>query len=215
MNKNYLTIAIPKGRLGEESIEVLNKIGYAKSVNLDSRKLVFIDDEDQIQYLIVKSIDVMTYVNQGVADIGIVGKDNILEEELEVYELLDLSFGYCQFVIAGFRESSHRLQDEKLRVATKYPNMTAKYFKERNRKIEIIKLNGSVELAPLVGLSDVISDIVETGSTLKANGLEIIEKMYDLSAKLVSNRVSYRFKFERINQITRKLNQAMEDIDND
>ncbi|MCR3906859.1 MAG: ATP phosphoribosyltransferase [Tenericutes bacterium] len=215
MNKNYLTIAIPKGRLGEESIEVLNKIGYAKSVNLDSRKLVFIDDEDQIQYLIVKSIDVMTYVNQGVADIGIVGKDNILEEELEVYELLDLSFGYCQFVIAGFRESSNRLQDEKLRVATKYPNMTAKYFKERNRKIEIIKLNGSVELAPLVGLSDVISDIVETGSTLKANGLEIIEKMYDLSAKLVSNRVSYRFKFERINHITKKLNQAMEDIDND
>jgi ATP phosphoribosyltransferase len=215
MDKKYLTIAIPKGRLGDESIEMLKKIGYARPVNLNSRKLVFIDEKQKIKYMIVKSIDVMTYVNQGVADIGIVGKDNILEEELEVYELSNLSFGYCKFVIAGFKDSKHHLQDERLRVATKYPNMTAKYFKEKNQKIEIIKLNGSVELAPLVGLSDVIADIVETGGTLKANGLEIIEEMYDLSAKLISNRVSYRFNFEKINDLIKKLNQVMEDVSND
>jgi len=208
MNNQTLTIALPKGRLGEDAIKQLKTIGYADVIDLKSRKLIFEDTDQNIRYMIVKPVDVITYVTQGVADVGIIGRDSILEEGLEVYELLDLGFGLCKFSIAGFKDKPHKQKDEILKVATKYPNVARQYFKSKNQKIEIIKLNGSVELAPLVGLSDVIVDIVETGNTLKANGLEIIEDMFDISAQLISNQVSYRFKFETINDIVTRLSQG-------
>ncbi|MFH5881719.1 ATP phosphoribosyltransferase [Liberiplasma polymorphum] len=201
MNNNYLTIALPKGRLGDDALIRLRCVGYADVVKTSSRKLIFIDEVKKIRYMVVKPIDVITYVEQGVADIGIIGRDNILEEQADLYELLDLGFGKCKFSIAGkIGEKLHK-NDEVLKIATKYPKIAMQYFKQKEQRIEIIKLNGSVELAPLVGLSDVIVDIVETGNTLKANGLEILEDMFDVSAKLISNRVSYRFKYEAIMEL--------------
>jgi ATP phosphoribosyltransferase len=160
--------------------------------------------------MFVKPIDVITYVENGVADVGVIGKDSILEEEADVYELLDLGFGKCKFSIAGYPGNVLHQKDTVLRIATKYPKVTSSYFQKRNQPIEIIKLNGSVELAPLVGLSDVIVDIVETGSTLKANGLVILEDMIDISAKLIANRVSYRFKYDRIKGLVDQLERQKE-----
>ncbi|MFU8792639.1 MAG: ATP phosphoribosyltransferase [Acholeplasmataceae bacterium] len=205
MSKEQLTIALPKGRLGEDALKALLRVGYGDVVDVKSRQLIFIDEINQIRYMIVKPIDVITYVSQGVADIGIIGKDNILEEAPDIYELLDLGFGKCKFSIAGPKDQVLIKREETLKVATKYPAVAYRYFKTKNQKIEIIKLNGSVELAPLVGLSDVILDIVETGNTLKANGLEILEDMFDISAKLISNRVSYRFKSDHIKMLVTKL----------
>jgi ATP phosphoribosyltransferase len=155
--------------------------------------------------MLVKPSDVMTYVEKGVADLGVIGKDNILEEDLDVYELIDLGFGRCKFSVAGKKGEVIHQRDDVLRVATKYPKVALNFFNLRNQPIDIIKLNGSVELAPLVGLADVIVDIVETGSTLRANGLDVLEDMYDISAKLIANRVSYRFKYERINVLCEQL----------
>jgi ATP phosphoribosyltransferase len=200
-----LTIALPKGRLGEDALKALNRIGFAKNVDLNSRLLIFNDPTYNIRYMIVKPVDVITYVVGGVADLGIIGKDSILEEEPAIYELLDLGFGRCKFAIAGFETAAHIKPDETLKVATKYPTVAKKYFLSKNQKIEIIKLNGSVELAPLVGLSDVILDIVETGNTLKANGLKVLEDLYDISAKLIANRVSYRFQNETIVSMVKQL----------
>lgn len=205
MINDLLTIALPKGRLGEDALIALKEIGYGDSVDMNSRQLIFIDVINKVRYMIVKPVDVITYVFEGVADLGMIGKDNILEEEKDIYELIDLGFGRCKFSIAGFQSQVLNQKDEILRVATKYPNVTTKYFQSKNQKIEIIKLNGSVELAPLVGLADVIVDIVETGSTLKANGLRVLEDMFDLRAKLIANRVSYRFKQTKIQEIVRKL----------
>jgi ATP phosphoribosyltransferase len=198
MENDFLTIALPKGRLGEDALKILKDIGYNDVVNPQSRKLIFIDSIHHLRYMIVKPVDVITYVEQGVADIGFIGLDSILESRPNVYELLDLDFGHCTFSICGAKGANIENTDVVLKVATKYPNITKQFFKDREQKIEIIKLNGSVELAPLVGLSDVIADIVETGKTLKANGLEMIEIMHDISAKLISNRASYRFKYEKI-----------------
>lgn len=198
---DYITIALSKGRLGDEAYSVLKKIGLGDSIDLDSRKLIFKDKQNKISYIYVKPSDVITYVEKGVVDLGIVGKDVILENDTDVYEIFDLGFGKCKFSIAGIEGEQIYKRDNILKVATKYPEIAKKYFKERNQKIEIIKLNGSVELAPLVGLSDVIVDLVETGNTLKANGLEIIEDMFNISARLISNRISYRFKFERVQNI--------------
>lgn len=207
MKKDYLTIALPKGRLGEDALKALLLVGYGNVVDFKSRQLIFEDEMNHLRYMVVKPVDVITYVSQGVADIGIIGKDNILEEAPDIYELLDLGFGKCKFSIAGFENQVLTKKDEALRVATKYPSVAYRYFKSKNQKIEIIKLNGSVELAPLVGLSDVILDIVETGNTLKANGLMILEDMFDISAKLISNRVSYRFKTIEIQTLVGKLSQ--------
>jgi len=207
---NYLNIALPKGRLGDSAIERFERIGWATSISKNSRKLIFTDDINGIKYMLVKPSDVITYVENGVADIGIIGKDSILEEEAEVYELLDLGFGKCTFSIAGKIGQMIKQKDEVLRIATKYPRITAKYFNNRKQPIEIIKLGGSVELAPLVGLSDVIADIVETGNTLRANGLEILEDILDISAKLISNRVSYRFKYEKISILCELLREDKE-----
>ncbi len=203
--KDYLTIAIPKGRLGDQALIELNKIGLAEYVDESSRKLIFEDEINKINYMFVKPVDVITYVTNGVADIGIIGKDNIIEEQADVYELLDLKFGLCKFAVAGVKGNNRYLSDETIKVATKYPNVATSYFDKKNQKIEIIKLNGSVELAPLVGLADIIVDIVETGSTLKANGLEVFEDMIDISAKLISNKVSYYFKGNEIKEIIKSL----------
>ena len=207
---DYLTIALAKGRIEGESFKKFKKMGLGDSIDTDTRKLIFKDEENKIIYIHVKPSDVVTYVEKGVADLGIAGKDTILENETDVYEIYDLGFGKCEFAVAGLKGDSIYREDEYLKVATKYPNIGKKYFKEKGQKIEIIKLNGSVELAPIVGLSDVIVDIVETGNTLKANGLEILEDICNISARIISNRASYRFKYEQIQNIIR----LFEELDN-
>lgn len=202
---DFITIAISKGRLGKQTHKILNKMNMGDAIDLDSRKLIFKDEKNKINYIYVKPSDVITYVEKGVADLGIAGKDNILESNTDVYEVLDLKFGKCKFSIASIKEQKIYSKNNILKVATKYPEITKKYFEKKQQKIEIIKLNGSVELAPLVGLADVIVDLVETGSTLKANGLETIEDMFNISARLICNRISYRFNYERIQNIIKLL----------
>lgn len=208
MNDQYLTVALPKGRLGDEAIGKFKLIGYGDSIIEASRKLVFIDEDKKLRFMLIKPSDVTTYVESGVADIGIIGSDTILEEKKNLYELMPLGFGYCKFAIAGKKGEVIHQREDVLRIATKYPNITKAYFEKKNQPIEVIKLNGSVELAPLVSLSDVIVDIVETGKTLKANGLEILENMMDISARLISNPVSYRFKYQRITELMDKLEKV-------
>ena len=196
-----IRIALPKGRLGEKAYDILKKNGY-ECLELEgkSRKLVFFNEEKNISYFMVKPSDVSTYVERGAADIGIVGKDTLLEEEADVYELLDLGFGKCKFAIAapnGFVED----ESKPLIVATKYVNVCKNYYDKKDRKIDIVKLNGSVELGPLVNLSDVILDIVETGSTLKENNLSVIEDVADISARLIANKSSFKFKRNKIENI--------------
>lgn len=198
---NSITIAIAKGRLGEEGLRLFNNSPRKIVRENNSRKLVFFDDSGKTKYILVKPSDVVTYVEKGVADIGIVGKDVMLEENKDVYELMDLNYGKCRFAIAGFKNGYNKKKDKLLRIATKYPNYVQGVFEDRNQKIEVIKLNGSVELAPLIDLSDVVVDIVETGSTLRDNGLEILEDLDYISARLIANRVSYRFKYEIIKEI--------------
>ena len=202
--KEVLTIALPTGRLGKSALKNLKAIDMANDVSLKSRKLTFID-EDNIKYIMVKPVDVITYVEKGVADIGVIGSDVIMEQEGDIYEALDLGFGQCKMSLAGFANSDYPFKNNNLTIATKYPNITKKYYRDSLQKIDIIKINGSVELAPLLGLSDVIVDIVETGNTLRANGLDVIEDMIDISAKAIVNKVSYRFKNELIISILEKL----------
>lgn len=208
----YLTIALSKGRIAEQASEILAAADFGQPIDLQTRKLIFNDDVQGISYIFVKPADVVTYVANGITDLGIVGRDSILEYDREVYELFDFQFGRCRMAIAG--RSGQRLynKDEILKVATKYPHLTKKYFEQRKQKTEIIPLSGSVELAPLVGLSDVIVDIVETGNTLRANGLEVIEEMHDISVRLISNKISYRFKHDRINQLVDILNESIGEI---
>lgn len=199
-----LTIAIAKGRIEKDIYKRLSILDMEKCIERDSRKLIFKDEENGITYIHVKPSDVVTYVEKGVADLGIVGKDTILENEneSEIYELYDLGFGKCKFSIAGMKGNKEKfLRAERLKVATKYPVIAKSYFKTRGQKIDIIKLNGSVELGPIVGLSDVIVDLVETGNTIKANGLEVYEDMFDISARIIANRVSYRFNYLKIENI--------------
>lgn len=200
-----LTIALAKGRLADEGLKLFEKYDLISNIDQESRKLKFSNKEKNIIFIFVKPSDVITYVEKGVADIGIVGKDILLESESDVYEIMDLGFGKCKFSIAGFKEQSIFKKNEVLKIATKYPNYVYKIFKERDQKIEVIKLNGSVELAPIMGLADVIVDIVQTGSTLKANDLVILEDLEDISARLIANKVSYRFKFGLIEQIEKIL----------
>ena len=189
-----IVIAIAKGRIEKDVYRRLKILNMEDCIETDSRKLIFTDEENKITYIHVKPSDVVTYVEKGVADLGIVGKDTILENENddEVYELLDLGFGKCKFSVAGIKGKNNYSKEEILKVATKYPHIAKKYFKSRGQNIEIIKLNGSVELAPIVGLSDVIVDLVETGNTLKVNGLEIVEDMCNISSRIIANRVSYK-----------------------
>ena len=199
-----LTIAIAKGRIEKDIYRRLEALNMEKWIDRDSRKLIFTDEENHITYIHVKPSDVVTYVEKGVADLGIVGKDTILENEneSEVYELYDLGFGKCKFSVAGMKGKKDKyLTSENLKVATKYPVIAKNFFKSRGQKIDIIKLNGSVELGPIVGLSDVIVDLVETGNTIKAKGLEVYEDLFDISARIIENRVSYKFNYDKIQKI--------------
>ncbi|MCX8129192.1 MAG: ATP phosphoribosyltransferase [Clostridia bacterium] len=200
----YLTIALSKGRLTDLSIELFEAIGIDCSELKDSsRKLILTDEKNKIKFFLAKPADVPTYVEYGAADIGIVGKDTLLEEGRHLYEVLNLGFAACRMVVAGPAALQGRLdQLNNKRVATKYPRIAREYFEHKRREsIEVIKLNGSVELAPLVGLSEVIVDLVESGRTLKENGLVVLDTIADISARMVVNRVSLKMESERINRI--------------
>ena len=197
----YITFALAKGRLAEQTMDMLEQLGITcDEMKKDSRKLIFANEELGFKFFLAKATDVPTYVEYGAADIGIVGKDTLLQENRNLYEVLDLGFGKCRFAVAGYASARALLgKNNDLRVATKYPHIAKEYFyHKKHQTIEIIKLNGSVELAPIVGLSDVIVDIVETGSTLKANGLEVLEDICPVSARLVVNRVSMKLEHKRI-----------------
>ena len=197
----FINVALPKGRLGEKVYDMFEKAGFpCPSIKENSRKLIFENAEVGIRYFWVKPSDVAIYVERGAADIGVAGKDILLEYEPDVYELLDLDIGKCRMCVAGMNNFQDN-PDVALRVATKFVNIAKTYYKSINRDIEIIKLNGSIELAPLLDLSDVIVDIVETGKTLIENDLEPKEKIVDISARLISNKTAYKFKQEGIDKI--------------
>lgn len=208
-----IVIAIAKGRIEKDIYKRLKILNMEECIETDSRKLIFKDEENKITYIHVKPSDVVTYVEKGVADLGIVGKDTILENENdnEVYELLDLGFGKCKFSVAGVKGENNYAKEETLKVATKYPTIAKNYFRSRGQKIQIIRLNGSVELAPIVGLSDVIVDLVETGNTLEANGLEIVEDMCNISSRIIANRVSYKFNKNKIEEIVNKFASTLDE----
>ena len=197
----YLTIALTKGRLAEKTLEMLEAVGITCEEMKDkkTRKLIFVNEELKLRFFLAKGPDVPTYVEYGAADLGVVGRDTILEEGRKLYEVMDLGFGKCRMCICGPKESKELLQHHELiRVATKYPRIAKDYFyNKKHQTVEIIKLNGSIELAPIVGLSEVICDIVETGSTLRENGLEVLEEVCPLSARMVVNQVSMKMEHER------------------
>ncbi len=211
-----ITFALAKGRLAKKTMNILEKLGITCSEMTDeSRKLIFETEDKKYRFFLSKPSDVPTYVDHGVADIGIVGKDTILEEALEVYEVLDLGFGACRMMVAGEPAKKELLSSGKqIRVATKYPNIAQKYFDKSNRNVSIIKLNGSVELGPLVNLSDVIVDIVESGKTLIENGLEPLEFVADLSARVIVNKASIKVKHEEIMKIVRDMEGVINDRNN-
>ena len=203
----YLTIALPKGKLFGLSARLLEKIGYtAEGLSDKSRKLIISNEEKKIRFIVSKTADVPTYVEYGAADIGVIGKDVLLETEKDVYELLDMGFGKCHLMMAVPKaEKRAKLMDyNHTRVATKFPHIAEKFFRQQGMQMEYIKLNGSIELAPILGLSDVIVDIVETGKTLAENGLVVLETVCPISARLVANPSSYRFKREEINTLVEK-----------
>ena len=201
----YLTFALAKGRLASKSLEMFEKIGITceEMKDKNSRKLIFTNEELGYRFFLAKATDVPTYVEYGAADIGIVGKDTILEEGRKLYEVLDLGIGRCRMCVCGPEEARERLKHHELiRVATKYPAIAKDYFyNKKHQTVEIIKLNGSIELAPIVGLSEVIVDIVETGTTLRENGLTVLEEVCPLSARMVVNQVSMKMDNERITKL--------------
>lgn len=205
---DYLTIALPKGKLFAKSVDLLAKVGYAAdNVVEDSRKLVITNEATKVKFIIVKTVDLPTYVEYGAADIGIIGKDVLLEEEKDVYELLDMKYGKCRLMLA-VPEAKRRPQltdYAHLRVATKYPACARKFFNGLGIQMEIIKLNGSIELAPMVGLSEMIVDIVETGTTLRENKLAEIAVVHGATARLIANKVSFKLQFDRINKLVQDL----------
>ena len=197
-----LNIALPKGRLGESVYQLFANAGYPCPALLEkSRKLTFENAEAGVRYFWVKPSDVAVYVERGAADIGVAGKDILLEYRPDVYELADLDVGKCRIAVAGFPQN-RIAPSQVLRVATKFPNIARSYYASQGRDIDIIHLNGSIEIAPILGLSDVIVDIVETGKTLKENGLEVLEEIVPISARLIANKASYKFKTESIRAIT-------------
>ncbi len=211
----YLTIALTKGRLAYKTLGLLEKIGITceEMKDKDSRKLIFVNEELGIRFFLAKANDVPTYVEYGAADIGICGKDTILEEGRQLYEVIDLGFGKCRMCVCGPESARELLKHHELiRVATKYPNIAKDYFyNQKHQTVEIIKLNGSIELAPIVGLSEVIVDIVETGSTLRENGLTVLEEICDLSARVIVNQVSMKRENERVTRLIRDLQKVLQE----
>ena len=209
----YLTFALGKGRLANKTLALLEQIGITceEMKDKDSRKLIFVNEELKLRFFLAKSPDVPTYVEYGAADIGVVGKNTILEENRRVYEVLDLGFGRCRMCVCGPERAKELLQHhERIRVASKYPHIAKDYFyNKKHQTVDIIKLNGSVELGPLVELSDVIVDIVETGSTLKENGLTVLEEICPLSARMIVNQVSMQMEKERITKLINYLKEAL------
>ncbi len=206
----YITFALAKGRLARTTLSYLEQIGITceEMKDPDTRKLIFTNEKLKLRFFLAKAGDVPTYVEYGAADIGVVGKDTLLEEGRDnIYEMLDLGFGKCRMCVCGPAEARDILQrNEIIRVASKYPNIAKNYFQtKKNQTVEIIKLNGSVELAPIVDLSDVIVDIVETGTTLKENGLEVLEEICPLSCRMVVNKVSLKMEQDRILNIVKEL----------
>lgn len=209
----YLTFALCKGRLAKKTLELLEKLGITCDEMKDpsSRKLIFVNEELKLKFFLAKGPDVPTYVEYGAADIGVVGKDVIVEEGKKVHEVLDLGFGVCKMCVCGPKDAKAFLEHHELiRVATKYPNIAKDYFyNKKHQTVEIIKLNGSIELAPIVGLSEVIVDIVETGSTLRENGLGVLEEVCPLSARMIVNPVSMRMENERIRKLITELRELL------
>ncbi|MCQ2509568.1 MAG: ATP phosphoribosyltransferase [Lachnospiraceae bacterium] len=209
----YLTFALTKGRLAFKTLELLEQVGITceEMKDKDTRKLIFVNEELKLKFFLSKGPDVPTYVEYGAADIGIVGKDTIMEEGRKLYEVLDLGFGKCRMCVCGPASAKEYLNNNQLiRVATKYPHIAKDYFyNQKNQTVELIKLNGSIELAPIVGLSEVIVDIVETGSTLRENGLQVLEEICPLSARVVVNPVSMRMENERITDLIQKLKKLV------
>ncbi len=212
-DEKYITFALGKGRLADKTLELMEQIGITCTEMKDkgTRKLIFVNEELKLKFFLAKGPDVPTYVEYGAADIGVVGKDTILEEQRRAYEVLDLGFGKCRMCVCGPKEAKELLlHHEMIRVATKYPVIAKDYFyNKKYQTVDIIKLNGSVELGPIVGLSDVIVDIVETGSTLKENGLEVLEEVCPLSARMIVNQVSMQMESKRINDIITKLKAVL------
>ena len=209
----YLTFALCKGRLAKQTLELLEELGITceEMKDKDSRKLIFVNEELKLKFFLSKGPDVPTYVEYGAADIGVVGKDTILEAGKKVHEVLDLGFGKCRMCVCGPADAKKYLENHELiRVATKYPNIAKDYFyNKKHQTVEIIKLNGSIELAPIVGLSEVIVDIVETGSTLRENGLSVLEEVIPLSARMVVNQVSMKMENERITKLITDLKSVL------
>ena len=211
----YLTFALAKGRLAKKTLALLEQIGITceEMKDPDTRKLIFVNEELKMKFFLSKATDVPTYVEYGAADIGVVGKDTILEEGRNLYEVMDLGFGKCRMCVCGPASARELLKkNEIIRVASKYPVIAKDYFNNRKHQtVEIIKLNGSVELAPIVGLSEVFVDIVETGSTLRENGLEVLEEVCPLSARMVVNQVSLKMENERIHKLLEDLNRLIKE----
>ena len=209
--KTMLNVALPKGRLGEKVYAMFEKAGFeCPSIKEENRKLIFENEECGVRYFWVKPSDVAIYVERGAADIGVAGKDILLEYEPDVYELLDLDIGKCRMAVAAksdFRDNPQRT----LTVATKFSNITRNFYASKGRDVDIIHLNGSIEIAPILGLSDVIVDIVETGTTLKENNLEVFETIVPISARLIANKAGFKFKSEQIESIVRSIKEQMEE----
>lgn len=213
--RRYLTFALGKGRLAKKTLELFEQIGITceEMKDQDTRRLIFVNEELKLRFFLAKGPDVPTYVEYGAADIGIVGKDTVLEERRNIYEVLDLNFGRCRMCICGPESAGELLRHHaQIRVATKYPHIAKDYFYNRKHQtVEIIKLNGSIELAPIVGLSEVICDIVETGSTLRENGLIVLEEVCPLSARMVVNQVSMKMENERITKLISDLKTVIKE----
>ncbi len=211
--ERYLTFALGKGRLANKTMELLEEIGITceEMKDKDSRKLIFVNEDLKLKFFLAKGPDVPTYVEYGAADIGVVGKDTILEENRRVYEVLDLGYGKCRMCVCGPESARELLKHhEMIRVASKYPNIAKDYFyNKKHQTVDIIKLNGSVELGPIVNLSDVIVDIVETGSTLRENGLNVLEEICPLSARMIVNQVSMQMETERIRKLISSLKEKL------
>lgn len=211
----YLTVALTKGRLAQKTLDMFEQIGITceEMRDKDTRKLIFVNEDLKLRFFLAKGPDVPTYVEYGAADIGVTGKDIILEEGRKLYEVMDLGFGKCRMCVCGPESARELLQNNQLiRVATKYPNIAKDYFyNKKHQTVEIIKLNGSIELAPIVGLAEVICDIVETGSTLRENGLEVLEEVCTLSARMVVNQVSMKMEHERITKLITDLKSVLKE----